>query len=785
MSNADSFADVLQVYASRAAYTPGQLARLSDVPKSTIVHWLKGHVAQPRDWQPLLRLLAVLRLTRREADEVLAAAGHPPLAQLAQTATASEQSLFQPWQQPATSERRAPFQAIARPPCFVGRRELRQELQAHLRAGEVCTVQGMAGVGKTALAAQLAYDLRHHFADGVLWASPQQSDTATILSTMAQAYGVDISPFPDVDSRSRLVRDLLADRRVLLILDDVARSAQAQPLLPPTGRAAVLITTRRRTLQLAQWGPRWTLEPFSAQGEGSRQLFAHYLGPEQAAAQEESLAQLAQRVGHLPLALSIIAARLAFEPGWSADAFLTRLQQRAEPLQALQAEDQSVSLSFGVSFEALGSRERAFFAALSLFGSHDFAPAAAAAVADEPLPDAQHLLRRLHSLSLLEEAQAGRYRLHPLLADFAAGALQSEPEPAAEDVERRVLAHFDAFLSQEPGDEALHREHQHLLTVLNLTRQREEITLLARLVLALAPFWLRQGFYDLARRHLHPLAQALADGEQRARALLHLGQIAQRQRAFETAEDYLAEARSLAGAAPALQSAVLLEEGVVAGCRGEYEQALGRLRTALPLARKSSNARLAIKVLKELGAACVARGQYAEAAAYYEEGQQLAREHDRRQLSPLLRGLGGVAIVRDKDYARAGGLYEKALALLPARGDRAQRAILLNNLAATAWQAGKRERATSYLQEGLRLAREAQHGPATSMILGNLGRAALQKGDGQVARRQLQEALDLARDADHVELKHTLQQSLNALATAGEHSREASMSRQRLRVFFD
>jgi hypothetical protein len=153
-----SFSDILQRYVRRSAYSSGQLSRLSAVPKMTIVHWLQGHVKRPRAWEDVVRLARALHLNRVEADELLGAAGYPPISQLqTQSQDERERELLSVWVEEKTPPGKpAPFQAIHKLPTFVGRESLLQTLQAFLLAGRhdaVYVLEGTAGVGKTAIAA--------------------------------------------------------------------------------------------------------------------------------------------------------------------------------------------------------------------------------------------------------------------------------------------------------------------------------------------------------------------------------------------------------------------------------------------------------------------------------------------------------------------------------------------------------------------------------------------------------------------------------------------------------
>jgi hypothetical protein len=445
-----SFTKVVNRYVHRSGYTPGQLARFSGVPQMTIVNWRQGRVKKPRAWQDVVRLAQALRLRRDEANELLRAAGYPPISRLQeQTENEAESALFSFWAvESVTAAERPPFQAVRHPATFVGRGDLLPAIEKLLLAGHhetVTILEGMAGVGKTALAAYLAYRLRPHLPDGVLWARLDTSNAASILHLWAAAYGRDVTVYDDLESRSTAVRDLLAAKRALLVLDNVTSSQEIRPLLPPAGPCAVLITTRRRNLTVAPGAHRFHLEPFdAAKGEALR-LFTRVLGAELVARERAALVQIADLLGHLPLAIDVVAWRLAHEPHWTAADFLARLQQEENRLKLLESDLASVQLALEASYALLSPVQQSFFAALGAFGGEDFSPEAAAAVAGVTYAAAEAHLRTLFCLSLVRRGRAGRYRLVPLLRNFAREKITTDA------VWQRLVRYYAGYTTRHKG----------------------------------------------------------------------------------------------------------------------------------------------------------------------------------------------------------------------------------------------------------------------------------------------------------------------------------------------
>lgn len=422
-----SFSEITARYIARSGYNVCQVGRLAGLPRTTLVNWLEGQVKKPRLWQDVVKLARALRLNRVEADELLHVAGHPSLSRLqVQAQGKEEQDLLSVWVpgvagvEERTSAQPQPFQAIPDLPTFVGREALLQTLQASLLPDyhDVPTVlEGVVGGGKTVLAARLAYRLRDHFPDGVLWARMDITNAMSTLRRFAEAYGRDVSDYKDEGSRSAAVRELLAGKRALVVLDNVSDNAEIEPLLPPSGPCAVLITTRRRNLPIAHGAPRFHVEPFSQ--EEVLALFAKVLGKEVVARDRIALLELSELLGHLPLAVDIVACRLAYEPGWSVATLLTKLRRERTQLNGLAYAERSMRLALESTFAALLPEQQKLFAVLGTFDGMDFSVEAAAAVAGLPVVETDFHLRELFCLSLVRRGRPGHYRLIPILKSFA------------------------------------------------------------------------------------------------------------------------------------------------------------------------------------------------------------------------------------------------------------------------------------------------------------------------------------------------------------------------------
>jgi tetratricopeptide (TPR) repeat protein/transcriptional regulator with XRE-family HTH domain len=333
---------------------------------------------------------------------------------------------------------------------FVGREaelfELSEILACHGDPGtpQTVAIDGPPGAGKTALALRVAHAVVDQYSDGQLYvdlrgyspdAQPRIVDE--VLEEFLTALGVQIDVIPaGLEARAKLYRSVLADRRVMVVLDNAADSQQLQPLMPASSGCGVLVTSRKRITGLAMRGDRRiTLGPMSE--DESITLLRKVIGTERAAAEPDAVRALADRCGHLPLALRIAAERVATHPHHSVSLLVEELATEEQRLDGLSTDDSvAVKTVFSWSYRDLSTDAARMFRLIGLHSGSHLSTGAAAALADQPLIRARRLLDRLTAVHLLEGLGNDRYRMHDLLRVYAAEQAADE-EPAAE----RTLSH--------------------------------------------------------------------------------------------------------------------------------------------------------------------------------------------------------------------------------------------------------------------------------------------------------------------------------------------------------
>jgi DNA-binding SARP family transcriptional activator/tetratricopeptide (TPR) repeat protein/transcriptional regulator with XRE-family HTH domain len=422
------------------------LAERSGMSVRAIRDLERGHVERPRPTS-IASLADALALTDAERAAVEVAASDPDGRADAHGDVRPELARMVPRQLPPDIGD------------FTGRDLALERLHARVRdrrrgstALVISAAVGKAGVGKTTLAVHAAHQLRSLFPDGQLYVNlrgveAQALDPAEVLGGFLRALGVDGRLLPDdVDERARLYRSALADRRVLVLLDNAADAAQVRPLLPGGAGNAVLVTSRNRMVELAaaEVIDLDVLPPGQAV-----ELLGKIAGADRIADEPEAARTIAALCGYLPLALRIAGARLAARPHWRLRRLADRLGAEQRRLDELATGDLEVRASVALSYQALSATERRAFRLLGLLEVPDFAPWMLSALLEVPALAADEVAERLADAQLLDtvgEDAAGqlRYRFHDLLRLYARERLAEEETPAARDaaLQRTLQTYF-------------------------------------------------------------------------------------------------------------------------------------------------------------------------------------------------------------------------------------------------------------------------------------------------------------------------------------------------------
>jgi tetratricopeptide (TPR) repeat protein len=320
---------------------------------------------------------------------------------------------------------------------FVGRQAELDRLASLLDAATpesgtviITAIAGTAGIGKTALAMHWAHHVKDRFPDGQLHVNLRgfdphaPVDPSQALHGFLEALGVVPSGIPgDLDARSALYRTLVADRRLLIMLDNAVSAEQVRPLLPNTPSCLVIVTSRNglNGLEVREGATRIQLDVLP--DPDARALLAQRIAPGRLAADPDAVSALINLCARLPLALSIVAARAANHP---LESLVRQLNDERNRLDALDLGDPDLDLRavFSWSYRALSPEAARLFRLLGLHPGPDIGRHACGALMDRPP------LTELITANLLDEYQPDRFRFHDLLRTYAAECAEYDESPA-------------------------------------------------------------------------------------------------------------------------------------------------------------------------------------------------------------------------------------------------------------------------------------------------------------------------------------------------------------------
>jgi DNA-binding SARP family transcriptional activator/tetratricopeptide (TPR) repeat protein len=309
----------------------------------------------------------------------------------------------------------------------------------------VVVLTGRGGVGKTTLAVRAAHLLRAGFPDGQLFlalGAGTRPGTGSLLEYLLRSAGVHPDTIPgDLDGRVGLFRSWLADRRVLVVIDGAEDAAQLSYLLPGTRGCAAIVTSGKR---LASVEGAATIDVGPLDGEAAYRLLAVQLGGGRVAAEQQAARDLIRLCDGQPLALRIVAAKLASRPHWPLARMVRQLHDEERRLDELDHDGVSVRATLAVAYDSLAADAKRLFRRLSLAGTGDFPPWICAPLADTGADHAEDLLHALVAAHLVETRHSSdgvvRYHLHDLVRIYAVEHLAAtEPTAARLASARRML----------------------------------------------------------------------------------------------------------------------------------------------------------------------------------------------------------------------------------------------------------------------------------------------------------------------------------------------------------
>jgi tetratricopeptide (TPR) repeat protein len=333
----------------------------------------------------------------------------------------------------------------------------------------VVVITGSAGVGKTALALHWAHRIRDRFPDGEIYANLRGYDSGppstaeVVLDRILRDLSVPASRIPaELDGRAALFRSLVAERRVLIVLDNVADVSQVRPIIPGAPGPLLVITSRSQLPGLAIRDGAQSVRLDILQESDAVALLRQVTRTGRRRDATADLTELARLCARLPLALRIAAERAVSRPMMQLAELITDLRDDSQLWDALSVGEEphaeAVRTVFAWSYRDLSEEAAYMFRVLGIHRGPDISLPTAAAAAAVPVRTARRALDILLGAFLVDSIRPGRYQLHDLLRAYALDQARTiDPEDARLHVLDRILRWYIATASQaslllSPGD---------------------------------------------------------------------------------------------------------------------------------------------------------------------------------------------------------------------------------------------------------------------------------------------------------------------------------------------
>ena len=667
-------------------------------------------------------------------------------------------------------------QLPADPPSFTGRTAEVETLRTLPdRRESTVAIDGMAGVGKSALAVHAAHALAPHYPDGHLFVdlhghSPglRPADPADVLDQLLRSLGVPGEQVPDrLEARAALYRSRLAGLRVVLVLDNAASEEQVVPLLPGASGSLVLVTSRRRLTGLDDVLLLSLDVPPPADAVA---LFTRTAGQDRLAGEPETLvAEAVELCGRLPLAVRVAAARLRHRPQWTVESLVRRLD--AHRLSELDSGSRSVAAAIDLSYVDLDQEHRRAFRLFALHPGVDLDVHAAAALAGTSAARAERLLEDLVDVHLLQQRTAHRYQFHDLVRAHAVRE-SARTDPCPHEAVHRLLDHYARFVpaavrllypyedAGDPGGVAeldtpaaaqawLDGELANVLAAVASPAARDRPARVLGIAMSLdnhLHVHARHGDSEALQNHALRAACAAGDRAGEAHAHNSLALVRHRQGRMGAAVAGFEHALAVARAVGHVRGEItaLCGRGRTRFQQGGFTAAAEDFTRAIELARAHGHGAGEASALVGLGYADYVLGHAGRAAAHFGAALRVACViGDRFRQVDALAGLGQTRF-RAHTPEQALGAFTEALAVARAIGARVSELNALRGVGQVHLALGRCERAAECFADCVVTARAigSRNGELEGRL--GLGRAWLAAGRPAAARADFESAARLA-----------------------------------------
>lgn len=592
-------------------------------------------------------------------------------------------------------------------------------------------IEGMPGVGKTALAVQAAHRLAARYPDARLFLCFHAHDpvhqplrSADALYRLLRMLDVPATRIPgDFRGRVDVWQAELVRRRVVIVFDDVRDAAEIRPLLPSAGDSLTLVTSRRRHDR--QGGiPSLTLDTLP--NAEAITLFTLVGGVR--ADDADQVARAVGLCGRLPLAIRVTASRLRHGNLTGVTELLEELSAWAgEPGFTMPVSPDIVPV-FDASYQGLTSGQRRLFRYLGINPCPDASVYTAMALTGSKLPAAQAAIRALLDHHLLAEPEPGRYQFHDIIHAYAASrCVHEDPEPERRAAIASLLGYYlgtvraaskTAGIGRDQNPASDDRAGRAVPVMDTADAARKWLGSEWRNVLLAARYAAEHEW----QRECASLTDAMTG---------FLGMSGHWDEAIEAHTLALQVCRDLDDRPGAARSVCELS---LANLRaGRHDVAMRHASDAAQLYRTLGDRRGEAAALDRIGIVHRLSARFRESLAHHQEAAEIYRGIDDVHGMALALCHAGSSYSGLGRYLEAIESLNRALTLCRQIGDKRGEAITLNNIGAVHHEQGYHRDATKNYQESFDIFAEIDGQQNIALLQHNMGRIHQYKGDYEKA----------------------------------------------------
>lgn len=624
-------------------------------------------------------------------------------------------------------------------------------------------VSGPAGVGKTTLALRWLHDMRDEHRDGQLFVELSDAGSAPVtpheaLDWFLRSLGVAAKDIPAGRAqREALFRTLTADRKVAVLLDDALSAAQVRPLIPAGSCSVVVVTSRMRLSGLAMDGA-CVLDVDTLDTSASVELLETIVGARRIATEPDAAAELASLCGGLPLALSIVGARLAARPRRSLAREVSDLRAERGRLEGLSLdEDVSVTAVQDMSYRSLSPDARDLYRLIGLHPGPEFGVDVLAAVSGWERHRVESAVDDAVEANIVTEVEEDRFRCHDLVRLHAQRVAEQEITDCAAIRRQLIEWYLDLVIAADAVIHPLRPRLGPRYTDSARQARFEERSAALR--------WM-----EMERRNVRSAVRAaFEDGHHEL-----VWQFCEGLWGFFLHTRHYTEWIDLHEIG--LQSAVLCgdrraearlcsQQGFAFAKLRRYDEAITLNTRALRLAEQVGDIQATATALSQLGRAARGQGDFDGALEYYRRARDMQQGlGEIRGVALCTRRIGDI-LGRLGDPHEAVAELRKAAAMMEELGDETQHSRALVEIGKNWLRAGMADRAAPPLEQALTMMRELGSPYYEAEVLAVLAPVAEALGDVDSARAHFRAAIDVYTRAGDPKAG-VLQEQLDAMEAA-------------------